>query len=121
MNNIRILAAALLLAPALFSQPQSTPLQALNSGDFFIISSVDLAKRQLLLKLPTEVTELMGVDNRTAYFDERGRPIKLNDLRAGDTVYITSATSGERPLALTIRKGPMTQEVLRQRYLTRRK
>ncbi len=42
-------------------------------GDFFIVSSIDLAKKQLLLKRPTEVTELMRVDGETRCFEERGK------------------------------------------------
>ena len=97
---------------------KSHTLAAPNSGDFFIISSVDLSKKQLLLKLPTEVTELMGVNDRTRYFDDVGKPVKLNDLHAGDTVFVTSTRNGDRPIASIIRKGPMTLEVLRQRYLS---
>jgi hypothetical protein len=107
---------ALLLAVviALFAQ------QA-KDGDFFIVSSVDLGKRQILLKRPTEVTELMRVDGETRYFDEHGKPIRLTDLRAGDTVYLMSKRSGEQPIAVTISKGPMTPDVLLERYLKRRK
>jgi hypothetical protein len=86
-------------------------------GDFYIVSSIDLAKRQILLKRPTEVTELMKVDGATRYFEERGKAIRLTDLRAGDTVYITSMPAAAQPVAVTIHKGPMTPEVLRERYL----
>jgi hypothetical protein len=102
-----------MLAVAVLAMAADAP----NSGDFFIVSSVDLGKRQLLLKLPTEVTELMGVDSNTRYVDEQGKPIRLTDLRAGDTVYIASTRGGDKPLAVSIRKGPMTIEVLHQRYL----
>jgi hypothetical protein len=90
-------------------------------GDFFIVSSIDLAKRQILLKRPTEVTELMRVDRDTRYLEERGNPIRLTDLRAGDTVYILSKSSGAQPVAVTIHKGPMTLDVLRERFLKRKK
>lgn len=88
-----------------------------SAGDFFIISSVDLAKQQLLLKFPTEVTEVMRVNGNTRYLDEGGKPIKLADLRAGDTVYVTSVHGAEGLTAVRIRKGPMTLEALHQRYL----
>jgi hypothetical protein len=90
-------------------------------GDFFIVSSIDLAKSQILLKRPTEVTALMRVDRETRYLEERGNPIRLADLRAGDTVYILSKSSGSQPLAVTIHKGPMTLDVLRERFLKRPK
>lgn len=117
MNNLcRAAALCWVLLSSLLSA-QQVP----NSGDFFIISSVDLAKRQLLLKLPTEVTELMKVEDKTSYHDETGKSIKLSDLRAGDTVFITSVYAAGGYLALTIRKGPMTLQLLRERYLNPKK
>ena len=104
--------------PCLSSQEvKNAPVDANAMGDFFIISSVDLTKRQILLKLPTEVTQLIRVDARTQYLDAHGKAIKLTDLRAGDTVYIVSNRTGDQTIAITIRKGPMTVEVLRERYL----
>ncbi len=91
-----------------------------SAGDFFIISSVDLSKRQILLKLPTEVTELMRVDGDTRFYDEGGKPMRLAGLRAGDTVYITSKPNSLPISAVIVRKGPMTLEVLRQRYLVKK-
>ena len=107
------------LAALIFCPPQSAAKSAAatSSGDFFIISSVDLARQQLLLKFPTEVTEVMRVDGNTRYLDESGKPIKLADLRAGDTVYVTSVRGLEGVTAVRIRKGPMTLEELRRRYL----
>lgn len=100
---------------------QSAVSSGFAQGDFFIVSSIDLAKRQILLKRPTEVTELMRVDGETRYLEEPGNPIRLTDLRAGDTVYILSKSSGSHPLAVTIHKGPMTLDVLRERFLKRTK
>ena len=111
----RTLAAALL---TMFANAQPVKSLKVNAtGDFYIVSSVDLSKQQILLKLPTEVTELMRVDGGTKYFDDHGSSIKLSDLRSGDTVYIASRRAGEQPVAVTIRRGPMTLEVLRERYL----
>jgi hypothetical protein len=42
-------------------------------GDFFIVSLIDLAKNQILLKRPAEVTELMRVEGETRYFEEGKR------------------------------------------------
>ena len=86
-------------------------------GDFFIVFSIDLAKKQVLLKRPTEVTELMRVDGETRHFEESGKSMRLADLRAGDTVFIMSKSTGGKPVAVTIHKGPMTLTVLRERYL----
>jgi hypothetical protein len=97
------------------------PGDGATSGDFFIISSVDPAKSQLLLKLPTEVTEVMRVGDETRYIDEDGKSMKLTDLRAGDTVYITSRPGRGGLVAIQIRRGPMTVTELRRRYLQRKK
>lgn len=88
-----------------------------SADEFFIISSVDPAKNQLLLKQPTEVTELVRVSDATTYVDKDGKPLKLADLRAGDTVYVTLNRAGAIPSASRVRKGPMTTEELRRRYL----
>ncbi len=86
--------------------------------EFFIISSVDAKKQQIVLKRPTEVTELIRVTDKTAYVDEGGKALQLKDLRAGDTVYVTaSASRDESPVALRIRKGIMTVDELHRRYL----
>jgi len=90
-----------------------------SGGDeFFIISSVDLKKQQLVLKRPTEVTELMQVDDKTQILNEAGKPLTLKNLRAGDTVFIASrlTPNGER-IATRIRQGPMTLEEVHRRYL----
>jgi hypothetical protein len=108
---------ATLMLP-MFAQGGKEPARAdFAKGDFFIVSSIDLAKKQILLKRPTEVTELMRVDGNTHYLDEREKAIRLTDLRAGDTVYIMSKPSGGQSVAVTISKGPMTLDVLRERYL----
>lgn len=90
-----------------------------NAGeDFFIVSSVDTKKSQLVLKRPTEVTELVVVTEKTVYLDEQGKPLRLKDFRAGDTVYVTSSPGAEGTRGATrIRKAPMTFEELHRRYL----
>src|SRR5215472_12705351 len=108
---------AVLVMPVFAQSAKNSPNTDSLKGDFFIVSSIDLAKKQILLKRPTEVTELMRVDGVTRYSDERGMPIQLADLRAGDTVYIASKQTAGQFVAITIRKGPMTLEVLRERYL----
>ena len=83
---------------------------------FYIVGSVDRARSQILLKLPTEVTILIKVDDKTQFLDETGKPIKLADLQTGNTVWVTASGSGE-PVASKIRKGPMTLADLHQLYL----
>lgn len=104
-----------------------------ESGEqFFLISSVDAKKHQIVLKAPTEVTELARVTDKTVYRDEQGKPMQFKDLRAGDTVYVVLSPAGSfRPSGSTassaageglrvvtrIRKGEMTPEELHRRYL----
>lgn len=88
-----------------------------NAEQFFIISSVDIAKGQLLLKRPTEITELLQVNDKTRYTGRDGKAMRFADLRAGDTVYIRSTSTPAGRLAVSVRRGPMTLEELHRRYL----
>ena len=89
-----------------------------NGGEqFFIVSSVDITKRQLLLKEPTEITQLIQVNDKTRYTDRTGKAMQFGDLRAGDTIYIRSTATSAGRVAVSIRKGPMTLEELQRRYL----
>jgi hypothetical protein len=112
---------AVLMTPIFAQSGTGRASKDFAKGDFFIVSSIDLAKQQILLKRPTEVTELMRVDGETHYFEESGKPMRLADLRAGDTVFILSKPAGGQPVAAAIHKGPMTLDVLRERYSTTRK
>jgi hypothetical protein len=115
-----VLILALVLPMAAQQTAKNTAAGMSAAGDFFIISSVDQAKKQLLLKRPTEVTEVMSVDDNTHYFDEHGKAIQLTALRAGDTIYIQSTRRVDGALAQSIRLGPMTVEELHRRYLNRK-
>jgi hypothetical protein len=86
---------------------------------FFIVSSVDQAKSQVLLKRPTEVTLLMKIDDKTQFVDEQGKSLNLTDLRAGDTVWVFSNVGAKDvgTVAVRIRKGPMTVQELHRLYL----
>jgi hypothetical protein len=98
----------------------STPLllRSQSSGDeFFIISSINPPKMQVVAKRPTEVTQVIFVDGDTKYLDRKGSAIRLNDLHAGDTVFIREKRGSDHPLAQEIRIGPMTLSELRKRYL----
>lgn len=85
--------------------------------EFFIVASIDQAKPQLLLKMPTEVTVLVKVTDKTQLFDEKGKPIRLADLRAGDTVWAITSGGDDNTTLTRIRKGPMTVAALHQYYL----
>ena len=112
-----IFAAFLSCGPSLAAQAGKGAANTNSSEEFFIISSVDSEKRQLLLKLPTEITELLRVNEKTRYTDKNGKAMQFADLRAGDTVYIRSTATRAGKLAVSVRKGPMTLEELHRRYL----
>ncbi|HSS76969.1 MAG TPA: hypothetical protein VLV54_09510 [Thermoanaerobaculia bacterium] len=108
------------LLVALLAFFAATSLPAAADGDreeFFILSSVDSKFGRMVLKRPTEVTLLMQVNGQTVYRDEQGKPLRLSDLRTGDTLFITfrQSPAGE-PTALRVRLGPMTLQEMR-RYL----
>ena len=106
--------AVLIAAPGARGQGKKTA----SGEEFFIISSINQATSQLVLKRPTEVTVLMKVDDRTKMLDEQGKALKLSDLRAGDTVWVISGGTAEiGATAFRIRKGPMTVELLHRLYL----
>ena len=100
--------------------PASTKVETAKTNakgeQFFIVASLDQSKSEILLKRPDEVTELLNATPKTQYFDENGKPLKLSDLRAGDTVWVTSS-GGAHPTAIRIRKGQMTVAELHRYYL----
>jgi hypothetical protein len=127
MKSRQIPFGILLAALALVSVSTLTPLlrateraqgEATSREDFFIISSVDAAKEQIVLKRPTEVTELIRVSEKTVYLDEQGKTIEFKSLRAGDTVYVSSSPGPDgKRIVNRIRRGPMTLEELHRRYV----
>jgi len=117
MSGRRLLIVLLVLLGAALGAA-AAPTEEGNREEFFIISSLDAAHGRIVLKRPTEVTLLMQVTAQTAYRDEQGKPLRLADLRTGDTAYITYRQSpGGAPTALLVRLGPMTVEELQRRYL----
>ena len=106
--------AVLALASGTFAQEKKN-----SAGEsFFMISSINQSQSQVLLKAPTELTQLVGVTAQTKYLDENNKPLKLSDLRAGDTVWVvTQTTKNGGIMAVSIRKGPMTVAELHQLYL----
>lgn len=111
---LSVLMAMISLVPRAFAQVKKS-----SAGEeFFIISSVDTSKSQLLLKRPTEVTLLMKINDKTTYLDTANKPIHLADLHAGDTVWvISSSNDAGGPTAVRIRKGPMTVAELHSQFL----
>ncbi len=105
----------LMVRPVLAGQRPQSPARA--NEEFFIVSSVDRKKGQIVLKHPTEVTELILVTEKTVYLDEEGKKIGFKDIRAGDTVWVTAGRNSEGArVATRIRRGPMTVEELHRRY-----
>jgi hypothetical protein len=108
-------------APTIHPVPVSTSAPGKKTAEgeqFFIVASVDLQKSQLLLKYPTEVTLLVLVNNATKFTDETGKPLKLSDFRAGDTVWMVSSVAGQgEATAVRVRKGQMTAADLHSYYL----
>ena len=117
MRILRVTTLVLALWPAPLPAQPAARADALYPGEFFIVSSVDPSKNQLLLKQPTEVTEVLRVDEKTRYLDLAGKKMTLKDLQAGDTVYVVSVAGTGGSLALEIRRGPMTLRELQRRYL----
>jgi hypothetical protein len=114
-------APALAPAPAPYAAAKSgtgTKSKASGGEEFFITTSVDAAKHQLVLKRPTEVTLLIQANDQSTILGENGEHLKLSDLRTGDTVFVTLQGGATPPLALRIRKGPMTVAELHRRYLS---
>ena len=107
------LLAGISLATSAFAQGRKN-----SSGEeFFIVSSVDLQKAQLLLKHPTEVTLVVKTNDKTRFADDAGKPLKLSDFRAGDTVWVTSSGGAGDATATRIRKGIMSVADLHRYYL----
>lgn len=103
-------------APAPASTQVETPKKNSKGEQFFIVASVDQAKSEILLKRPDEVTLLLNTTPKTQYSDENGKPLKLSDLRAGDTAWVASS-GGAQPTAISIRRGQMTVADLHRYYL----
>jgi hypothetical protein len=116
--TIAALIGAMTVGAPLLAEGSQGALPDTSAGEFFIISSVDAKKHEIVLKKPTEVTELVRVADKTIYLNEEGKPISFQDLRAGDTVFVTVRSEREGlPVVVRIRKGPMTLEELHRRYL----
>jgi hypothetical protein len=91
--------------------------QATSGTDqFFVVSSIE--KSALVLLRPTEITAVINVTDKTQIVDETNKPIKVGDLRTGDTIFVTYASgAGGTLTASHVRKGMMTVAELRKRYV----
>jgi len=99
--------------------PRAAAQSAGKSGDeFFVISSIDRNKHLLVLLQATEISETMSIDDKTQYFDGKGKAMKLTDLRSGDTVYIVSHKQKDGSMIVDkVTEGTMTVAELRRRYV----
>lgn len=95
------------------------PVAAQAQPEFFIVSSVNVSKSQILLQRSSEVTVLMQVNKHTRIPNQQGKPTAFSDLRADSMVWIVSAADkgGGELLAVSIREGPMTVQALHRLYL----
>ena len=66
------LLAGISLATGAFAQGRKNA----SGEQFFIVSSVDLQKSQLLLKHPTEVTLVVKTNDATRFADGTGKPLR---------------------------------------------
>jgi hypothetical protein len=82
--------------------------------EFFIISSVDATRGRIVVKRPTEVTAVLTVPSTATLKGERGEMLRIGDLRSGDTIY---AVVNPTLIVTSLRRGPMTVDELRRRYL----
>lgn len=113
------LAAFLALAMAAPAREQS-PVAAANlrGEQFYIISSVDMQKHQIVLMRPTQLTVVATTNDQTTYLGEQGQKRALKDLRAGQTVWAaTRKDKSGQVSVVTIREGAMTVAELHKLFL----
>ncbi|HKV28298.1 MAG TPA: hypothetical protein VJN90_08530 [Candidatus Acidoferrales bacterium] len=122
MNRIyrfTLVAFAILLTVVL-SMPawaQAHPKNA-QGEEFFIISSVDLQKRQVVLMRPTQLTVVATIGPQTNYVGEKGRALNVKAMKAGDTVWaITKPAPDGSVTAVRLRQGAMTPAELHKLYM----
>ena len=90
-----------------------------DAGDFYIVSSISMSAKQIVLKLPTEVTLLVQTNAQSQFLDETAKPLTLKDLRAGDTVFVVlQKSSGGTPVVQKLQRGGMTVQELHKKYMS---
>jgi hypothetical protein len=99
------------------SGPKTAAPKSSAGDEFFVVSSVDRAHNTLVLLRPTQIASSFLVTDKTQYFDENGKPLKLADIRAGDTLFATYQSKPDGTFVVEhVRKGMMTVNELRRRY-----
>ena len=122
MNRIsRFISVAIATLVALaISMPvwaQAHPKNA-QGEEFFIVSSVDLQKHQVVLMRPTQLTVVATIGPQTTYLGEKGQKLDVKAMKAGDTVWgITKAGPDGSVVAVRLRQGAMTPAELHKLYL----
>jgi len=105
------------LAVALPTWAQAHPKNA-QGEEFFIVSSVDLQKHQVVLMRPTQLTVVATIGPQTSYVGEKGQKLDVKQMKAGDTVWaITKPGAGGSVMAVRLRQGAMTPAELQKLYL----
>jgi type IV secretory pathway protease TraF len=122
-KTVRLVAATLAasLAAALSTPAKAqSPVSSTNSRgeQFYVISSVDVQKHQIVLMRPTQLTVVASTSDQTTYLGEQGQKLALKDLRAGQTVWATlrKEKNGQQSV-LKIREGAMTVAELHRLFL----
>lgn len=111
---LAVVSAAFLLATPARAQAQANS----HGEEFFIISSVDQQKHQVVLMRPTQLTVVADLGAQTVCLDEKGHKLTSKDLRAGDTVWaIIKPGKNGATSAVRIREGAMTQAEMQKLYL----
>lgn len=118
MSLVTLCLIVAMLTPLPVLAEKSAKSASSSGEEFFIISSADLAKNRLVLKRPTEVTEMMRVSEKTSCTNDQGKSFACKNLRAGDTVFVISGGKSGARTAVRIRVGPMTVEEIHRKYLS---
>ena len=124
MNKKTILLVSIFAAFLAAALPSAALAQArrassdIRGEQFYVISSVDMQKHQIVLMHPTQLTVVATVNDQTAYLGEKGEKVGLKDLHAGQTVWaILRKDNGSQISAIRIREGAMTVAQLHKLYL----
>lgn len=117
--RISIFPALLAMALAAAALAQSHRVASDIRGEqFYVISSVDMQKHQIVLMHPTQLTVVAAANDQTAYLGEKGEKLGLKDLHAGQTVWATLRKDNRGQItAVRIREGAMTVAELHKLYL----
>jgi hypothetical protein len=111
------IAILLALAVCMPAWAQAHPKNA-QGEEFFIVSSVDLQKHQVVLMRPTQLTVVATIGPQTTYLGEKGQKLDVKAMKAGDTVWgITKPGPDGSVTAVRLRQGAMRPAELHKLYL----